>query len=93
MRCLTAQLARSTNTATRSASPPSGATFYRGNAIPDLRGAYLFGDLTGPVWMMGTDGVVQSDLQIRALVSFAEAPDGELYAVSLAGGIYKLVAD
>ena len=33
-----------------------GGAVYRGTAVPALRGAYVFGDLTGPVWALGADG-------------------------------------
>ena len=30
-----------------------GGHVYRGDAIPQLEGAYVFMDMTGPVWAMG----------------------------------------
>ncbi len=74
----------------------TGGYVYRGAALPELRGWYVFGDyVSGRVWafdaargerlpLAGADG------RIEQLVSFGEDDAGELYAVSLAGTVYRL---
>jgi glucose/arabinose dehydrogenase len=75
-----------------------GGHVYRGTQIRGLQGAYLYGDVC--------DGRIRAlararghplrhrDLGLRlpGLVSFAEDRAGELYALSLAGGVYRLAA-
>jgi glucose/arabinose dehydrogenase len=69
-----------------------GGYVYRGSALPDLAGAYVFGDLTGPVWALGADGRVRLDLDpVRAMTGWGEDPAGELYAFSLYDGVLRLV--
>jgi glucose/arabinose dehydrogenase len=75
----------------------TGGYVYRGTAVPDLRGHYVFGDFTsGRVWAM--DGaraprvrLPGADGQVSRLASFGEDAAGELYLVSLAGSVYKIV--
>ena len=75
----------------------TGGYVYRGTAVPDLRGHYVFGDFTsGRVWAM--DGaraprvrLPGADGQVSRLASFGEDAAGELYLVSLAGAVYKIV--
>jgi glucose/arabinose dehydrogenase len=73
-----------------------GGYVYRGQAIPGLRGAYLFGDYYNPrirALVPREDGSVnQVDLgiEVEGLVSFGEDQGGELYAISLSGGVYRL---
>ena len=68
-----------------------GGYVYRGTAIPQLSGAYVFMDMTGPVWAMGADGVVQLDIQAGGVqTSFGQGPDGELYLLTLQNGVFKL---
>jgi glucose/arabinose dehydrogenase len=74
----------------------TGGYVYRGSAIPQLRGAYVFADfclgrimalrleggrVVGPRWLGATVG---------SLASFGEDQQGELYALSLDGGVYKI---
>ncbi len=74
----------------------TGGVVYRGSAIPGLGGAYLFGDYCqGDVRALRVrDGQVTEersfDAHIDSLVSFTEDADGEVYALSLQGGIYRL---
>jgi hypothetical protein len=64
---------------------------YRGDAIPQLAGAYVFMDMTGPVWAMGTDGVIQLDVEAAGVqTSFGEDPDGELYLLTQQNGLFKI---
>jgi glucose/arabinose dehydrogenase len=73
-----------------------GGHVYRGTQIRGLQGAYVYGDVC--------DGRIRAlarprgkpvrhrdlGLQLPGLVSFAENRAGELYALSLAGGVYRL---
>jgi glucose/arabinose dehydrogenase len=74
-----------------------GGYVYRGAAIPSLQGAYLYSDYcAGEVRALRLRGgkVVQArslGMQIRGLASFGQDQDGELYALSLAGGVYKIL--
>ena len=75
----------------------TGGYVYRGDAIPGLRGAYVFADfVSGRLWRLDeADGsfdleeLLQSSLKIA---SFAEGLDGELYVLDFEdGGIFRLV--
>jgi glucose/arabinose dehydrogenase len=74
----------------------TGGVVYRGSAIPGLGGAYLFGDYcqSGMRALRVRDGQVTEersyDVNLDQLVSFAEDADGEVFALSLRGGIYRL---
>jgi glucose/arabinose dehydrogenase len=69
-----------------------GGYVYRGEEIPALRGAYLFGDLTGPVWAIGAEGVSRLDVErVNTLVGWGEDPAGELYLLALHDGVFRLV--
>lgn len=64
---------------------------YRGDAIPALRGAFVFGDLTGPLWAIGADGVSRLDAErVATLTGWAEGPDDELYLLGF-GGVFAFV--
>ena len=74
----------------------TGGHVYRGERLPELVGAYVYGDFcTGNIWALRHDGsrvtehrvLVDSDLQIPA---FGEGPSGEIYILSFSGGIYRL---
>ena len=81
----------------------TGGFVYRGAAIPDLAGHYLFADYCSALlrsirWDGGAvtahwdwKPVLDPDSRLAKIVSFAEDPAGELYLVSLAGALYKLV--
>jgi glucose/arabinose dehydrogenase len=74
-----------------------GGYVYRGNAIPALRGAYLFSDYcAGTIRALRYEGgkVVQQralGLEVGSLASFGEDQDGELYVLSLSGSVYRIV--
>jgi glucose/arabinose dehydrogenase len=76
----------------------TGGYVYRGAAVPELRGFYLYGDFgSGNVWAMrGPEGesyrLQGVDGQVDQLSSFGEDADGELYVTSLAGPVYRIVA-
>ena len=80
-----------------------GGYVYRGDAFPELYGAYLYGDAASgnlwawdgqdPIdpWNPGNPGVLIGNEQI-GLSSFGEDREGEIYAVSTySGRIYRLV--
>ncbi len=71
-----------------------GGYVYRGPTLPSVRGAYIHGDYgSGRVWALVHDGIgmVSNTLvsSVNGLVSFGEDRFGELFAVSLNGGIYR----
>ncbi|MCY1005328.1 PQQ-dependent sugar dehydrogenase [Nannocystis pusilla] len=68
---------------------------YRGAALPDLAGLFLYTDFYGEtLWGVaeGAAPVVLSEAGVRGTVAFAEDQDGELYALAYGGGIYRLRA-
>lgn len=81
-----------------------GGYVYRGTAIPELAGWYFYGDTcSGAVGVLRTEKGVQvarQDLtkqlapkgKLAQLVSFGEDAAGELYAVTLSGSVYRIVA-
>ncbi len=75
-----------------------GGYVYRGEAIPELSGAYLFGDLCiGEIEALSVEnGRVTGHRALGPVVenlsSFGEDADGELYAMSLSGGVYRIAA-
>jgi glucose/arabinose dehydrogenase len=73
-----------------------GGFVYRGQRIRGLRGAYLYGDYCAG-WVRAarvSDGRVAAErdlgLSIPSLSSFGADSDGELYAMSLTGDLYRL---
>ncbi|MCF7765447.1 MAG: PQQ-dependent sugar dehydrogenase [Verrucomicrobia bacterium] len=78
------------------AASVTGGYVYRGSRLPELKGAYVYGDwVTGKIWALRSRDnrresireLVDSALQI---ICFGEDADGELYVVDYAGGIYEL---
>ena len=67
-------------------------------SVPAAQGRYFFGDYcSGTVWSLARDGDEASDVReepftVDELSSFGEGLDGELYAVSLGGTIYRLAS-
>ena len=76
----------------------TGGYVYRGHDIPALVGAYVFGDFClGRLEALRLrDGrgpqVVELGPVVENLASFGEDANGELYALSLSGPVYRLVA-
>lgn len=69
-----------------------GGYVYRGSAIPALRGAYVFGDVSGAVYALGADDAVRLDVDdIGYLFGWGEDPSGELYLFSMGNGLFRLV--
>jgi hypothetical protein len=76
----------------------TGGYVYRGESLPELRGAYLLGDYcSGQIWAVwpaeeGTwdsAGPIDTGLSIS---SFGEDSAGELYVISHDGGIYRITS-
>jgi glucose/arabinose dehydrogenase len=73
-----------------------GGYVYRGHAIPNLNGAYLYADFCDARIraLVQREGrlAFQRDLGVRlqGVASFGEGPDGELYVLSLPNGVYRL---
>lgn len=72
-----------------------GGIVSRGERLPGLAGAYVFGDYcSGRIWAMRVDGGVVTEhvhlAEVDSLVSFAEDAFGDLYAISLDGPVYRL---
>ena len=65
----------------------TGGYVYRGRALPELRGTYLFADFcSGEIFGLREGRrtiLLDSDL---AIASFGEDEAGELYVLDLAGG-------
>ncbi len=76
----------------------TGGYVYRGKAIPNLVGRYIFGDFTnGKIFDIPNDA--QPTLQMSTayesglnISSFAEDQDGEMYVMHMYGGVYKITA-
>ena len=75
-----------------------GGYVYRGEAIPWLRGAYIYGDFcSGKIFgLRYQDGEVTEHKELAdtglRIMSFAEDNAGELYLLSQGEGVYRLVA-
>jgi glucose/arabinose dehydrogenase len=76
----------------------TGGYVYRGEEIPALRGAYVFGDFCRgrlEAFLL-RDGEARGHRAlgpvVENLASFGEDAEGELYALSLSGPVYRLVA-
>ncbi|OGD45837.1 glucose sorbosone dehydrogenase [Candidatus Bathyarchaeota archaeon RBG_16_48_13] len=71
-----------------------GGYVYRGSALPQLRGAYVYGDYgSGRIWALAANGtntlLVNSNLTIS---SFGIGENKELYGCAFDGKIYSLSA-
>ncbi|MGO9597600.1 MAG: PQQ-dependent sugar dehydrogenase [Isosphaeraceae bacterium] len=78
----------------------TGGYVYRGKALPELSGVYVFGDFeTGRIWGLRAQGdkLVSCSVLIDAtknplhIASFGEDPRGELLILAFDGQIYTLV--
>lgn len=69
----------------------TGGYVYRGEQVPSLHGAYIFGDYCSGEIMGLVDKrvtvLLSSGLQVS---SFGEDETGELYVVDHGGGIYRM---
>lgn len=82
-----------------------GGHVYRGCAIPDLRGSYLFADyITRQIWSLQHNGTAVTQLTERTSelvppaphilsgpTAFGEDGRGELYLCNLTGEVYRIV--
>ncbi len=74
----------------------TGGYVYRGSAIADLAGAYVFADYCASgirAFAVTPDGAGEEVFltdEPGAVVTFGEAPDGELYVASKEGGVWRL---
>lgn len=82
----------------------TGGYVYRGSAVPDLKGRYIFADYQNPrIWSLREKGGKSTDFQdhtkalqpdggrISLISSFGEDASGELYITDLTGPVYKIV--
>lgn len=76
----------------------TGGYVYRGEALPDLQGAYLYGDwCSGKIWAAYRDEsnvwqaveFIDTTFQISG---FGEDEQGEIYVIDYSGGIFQLAA-
>ena len=66
---------------------------YRGSAIPELKGRYVFADFGQRGLLVldpDTGSVTKLDLPISAVVAFGQDNNQELYVVSLSSGVWAL---
>lgn len=74
-----------------------GGYVYRGTQLPDLTGAYIYGDyVSGAIWQLRYEnGAVTENTRlgtVENLTSFGEDAAGNLYALSAFGEVYRLQA-
>jgi glucose/arabinose dehydrogenase len=75
----------------------SGGTVARRTTVPDLNGWYVFGDYcSGQIWALDpsapqSEPRVIEIARLDTLVAISEGADGELYAVSNAGPVARIV--
>lgn len=78
----------------------TGGVVYRGSDIPELQGRYLYADF-GRDWIRSfrfENGAAQGDAEldvngVSSISSFGVDSEGELYAVSLSGRVYRFVPE
>ena len=79
----------------------TGGMVYRGEALPDLSGVYIFGDFcSGTIWGLWPDDAAETGWARAAILesgrniaSFAVDNDGEIYVLVFNGPILKLAAE
>jgi len=79
----------------------TGGYVYRGKVLPELVGAYVYGDYdTGRIWglweqegrvVANGELIAVSQLSRLHISAFAENRDGELYILAFDGRIYRLI--
>jgi glucose/arabinose dehydrogenase len=75
----------------------TGGNVYRGKKVPELSGAYLYGDyVTGQIWALSYDRGTKKVTANRSiqqkgqpLLSFGEDDEAETYFLTQPGGIFK----
>ncbi|MEX1254357.1 MAG: PQQ-dependent sugar dehydrogenase [Dehalococcoidia bacterium] len=72
----------------------TGGYVYRGAALPELAGWYVYGDFcSGNIWAVNTADTSDPVLLARSgqpVASFGELPDGEIVVVTFANRIFRL---
>jgi uncharacterized repeat protein (TIGR03806 family) len=74
----------------------TGGFVYRGTRLPELQGAYLYGDYcSGIIWALRWDGTRVTEERILVdssinISSFGEDQDGEVYVVHHGGTLHRL---
>ena len=74
----------------------TGGYVYRGSAIPELQGSYVYGDfVSGRIWAVpatSQQGAVGEEIlnTTLSIAAFAEDDDGEIYVINYAGEVYQL---
>ena len=74
----------------------TGGYVYRGTEVPRLRGRYVYGDVcSGAIWTLRAgrgraSDVRKEDDQLEQVASFAQDARGELYAISLSRGVFRV---
>ena len=72
----------------------TGGVVYRGEAVPDLVGHYLFSDFcSGRLWVLPLDGgeVVEVAVASGQVSSFGTDADGEVYLLTFDGPVLRIV--
>lgn len=70
-------------------------TVYRGKAMPELSGLFIYADFySGTIWGVapGDEPIVLAETGERGLSAFAEDADGELHVVNYFGSVFRLGA-
>lgn len=78
----------------------TGGSVYRGKAVPELEGGYLYADyVSGQIWALWYDAAkkqVTANREIlpkgEPVLSFGEDDDGEIYFLEQDGGIHKFAS-
>jgi glucose/arabinose dehydrogenase len=76
----------------------TGGYVYRGREVPRLRGRYVYGDVcSGAIWTLKAGSGTGSDVRkeddmLEQVASFGEDASGELYAISLSRGLFRVVS-
>lgn len=70
----------------------TGGVVYRGSAIPELRGHYLYGDFcSGRIWALPADGGTPVEVgRSGSVSSFGVGPDGEVYVLGFGDAIHRV---
>jgi glucose/arabinose dehydrogenase len=75
----------------------TGGSVYRGTALPQIHGAYVFGDFcSGQIWAADRRGTGFRVREVSAtaplLTAFGEDRNGELYLATISGILYRLAS-
>lgn len=76
----------------------TGGFVYRGDAVPSLRGYYVYGDfISGRIWALETGTENPANMLLlesgQNIASFGTDGDGELYLCSFDGSLYRFVEE